>query len=78
MHTDSCLRVCTPYLRTPARTQVLALQQQLSSAQRKAEMATLELDELKPSLRRLSVGGGGDGNDAASEIERIAKRAAQV
>ena len=78
MHTDSCLRVCTPYLRTPARTQVLALQQQLSSAQRKAEMATLELDELKPSLRRLSSGAGCGSPlaDAASELERIAKRAA--
>ena len=41
----------------------------------RANMAAMELEELKPSLRRLSVGGSGcDMSDAASEIERIAKR----
>jgi len=44
-------------------------------AMQRANMAAMELEELKPSLRRLSVGGSGsDMSDAASEIERIAKR----
>jgi chromosome segregation ATPase len=57
------------------KREVMALQQQLESAHRKADLASMELEELKPSLRRLS---GADLGDAASEIERIAKRAAEA
>ena len=44
-----CERVCS-------LAQVTALQMQLSSATRRADFAEMELEELRPSLRRLSVG----------------------
>ena len=59
------------------KREVIALQTQLSSAVRRADFAEMELEELKPGLRRLSAGGN-DMGDAASEIERIAKRAAEA
>ena len=60
------------------KREMIALQTQLSSAVRRADFAEMELEELKPSIRRLSVGGDKGGSDAASEIERIAKRAAEA
>jgi kinesin family protein 15 len=59
------------------KREVIALQTQLSSAVRRADFAVMELEELKPGLRRMSAGGK-DMGDAASEIERIAKRAAEA
>jgi len=59
------------------KRELVALQTQLASAEARASFAAMELDELKPSIRRLSIGGH-DMGDAASEIERIAKRAAEA